>query len=82
VAHALRDSAVSDICKWEADEALKLNKRIVPIVWRPLGEAKPHEHLRGLNYIYFYDEPVVTGSGFGTGLVRHRHADRRCRLDR
>lgn len=64
------DSTTSEICKWEVDEALKLNKRIVPIVWRPLGEAEPHDHLRGLNYIYFYEEPSVTGSGFGTGLVR------------
>ncbi|MGO9475198.1 MAG: TIR domain-containing protein, partial [Rhodomicrobium sp.] len=64
------DSAASDVCKWEVDQAVKLNKRIVPIVWRPLGEAKPHDHLRGLNYIYFYDEPSATGSGFGTGLAR------------
>lgn len=63
-------SAVSNICKWEVDEAVRLNKRVVPLIWRPLGEAKPHEHLRGLNYIYFYDERSVTGSGFGTGLMR------------
>jgi hypothetical protein len=63
-------SAASDICKWEVDEAVKLNKRIVPVIWRPLGEAKPHDRLRGLNYIYFYDEPSATGSGFGTGLAR------------
>lgn len=63
-------SATSDICEWEVDEALKLNKRIVPVVWRPLGEAKPHDHLRGLNYIFFYDDPKVPGAGFGTGLAR------------
>ena len=63
-------SAASDICKWEVDRAVKLNKRIVPVVWRPLGEAKAHEYLRGLNYIFFYEELTVTGSGFGTGLAR------------
>ena len=64
------DSAVSPTCKWEVDEAVRLNKRIVPIIWRPLGEEKPHDHLRGLNYIYYYDEPKVTGSGFGAGLAQ------------
>jgi len=63
-------SAISPICKWEVDEALRLNKRIVPIIWKPLGDAEPHDHLRGLNYIHFYDEPKVTGSGFGAGLAQ------------
>jgi hypothetical protein len=62
-------SAVSPTCAWEVEQA-RLNKRILPIVWRPLGGAKPHEHLCGLNYIHFYEEPSIPGSGFGTGLKR------------
>jgi hypothetical protein len=63
-------SATSEICKWEVDEAVRLNKRIVPVLIRPLGEAKPHDYLRGLNYIFFYEEPTAAGSGFGTGLAK------------
>ncbi len=64
------DSAVSDICKWEVEEAARRAKRLVPILCRPLESAKPHDLLRDLNYIHFYAEPNLPGSGFGTGQVR------------
>lgn len=63
-------SAMSPVCRWEVEQALELKKRIVPVLASPLGDAKPHEHLRDLNYIYFYPEPTVPGSGFGNGLAR------------
>jgi TPR repeat protein len=62
-------SAHSEMCSWEADEAARLNKRILPILCRPLGVASPPARLRDLNYIFFYTEPKATGSGFGTGLA-------------
>ena len=62
-------SAASSVCQWEVAQALELKKRIVPVVASPLGPAQPHERLRDLNYIYFYSEPAVPGSGFGSGLA-------------
>lgn len=61
-------SAVSEICHWEVEEASRLGKRIIPIVCMPLGEAHPHPRIREINYIYFYPEPRVPGSGFWRGL--------------
>jgi TPR repeat protein len=62
-------SARSPICDWEVEEAGRLNKRILPVNCRPLEGASPPPRLRELNYIFFYEEPKVTGSGFGTGLA-------------
>jgi uncharacterized protein len=64
------NSARSAICDWEVDEATRLNKRILPIICRPLEGVSPPPRLRELNYIFFYKEPKVPGSGFGTGLAK------------
>jgi TPR repeat protein len=64
------NSAHSAICDWEVGEATRLNKRILPIVCRPLEGVSPPPRLRELNYIFFYKEPKVPGSGFGTGLAK------------
>src|SRR5262245_60636211 len=63
------DSARSETCNWEVEEAARLNKRILPANWRPLEGVSPPPRLRDLNYIFFYKEPKVPGSGFGTGLA-------------
>jgi len=63
-------SATSDICDWEVDEALRFQKRIIPVVCRALGGASPSPQLRSLNYIFFYPEPKSPGSGFGSGAAR------------
>jgi TPR repeat protein len=63
-------SARSPICDWEVEEATRLNKRILPIIYRPLEGVSPPPRLRELNYIFFYKEPKVPGSGFGTGLAK------------
>jgi hypothetical protein len=52
------------------EEAARLNKRILPIVSRPLDGVSPPPRLRDLNYIFFYKEPKVPGSGFGTSLAK------------
>src|SRR6188768_1508639 len=62
-------SARSETCNWEVEEAARLNKRILPANWRPLEGVSPPPRLRDLNYIFFYREPKVPGSGFGTGLA-------------
>jgi TPR repeat protein len=64
------DSARSETCNWEVEEAARLNKRILPANWRPLEGMSPPPRLRELNYIFFYKEPKVPGSGFGTGLAK------------
>ena len=62
------DSVKSDICNWELEEAVRLGKRIIPVLCRALDEAQPPSMLAALNYIYFYEEPRHPGSGFGSGL--------------
>jgi hypothetical protein len=63
-------SARSEICKWEVAEAVRLGKRIIPVIWRPLEDTSPPPQLAALNYIFFYADPRLPGSGFGTGLAR------------
>ncbi len=62
-------SAVSEICAWEVEEAVRHGKRILPVVCRSLGTTAPPVRLQSLNYIHFYEEPKVPGSGFGVGLT-------------
>src|SRR5262245_29113877 len=64
------DSAGSPICNWEVEEAAGLNKRILPVRCRPLEGVSPPPRLQDLNHIFFYDEPTVPDSGFGTGLTK------------
>ncbi len=63
-------SARSKTCAWEVEEAVRLRKRIIPVLCRPLEDASPPPQLADLNYIFFYAEPRFPGSGFGSGLVR------------
>jgi len=63
-------SATSDVCAWEVEEAARRGKRIVPVLCRPLEGNKPPPRLRDLNYIYFYPDKDLPGSGFGSGQLR------------
>jgi TIR domain len=62
-------SANSEICAWEVEEAVRLGKRIIPVLPRSLEAARPPPRLADLNYIFFYAELKSPGSGFGTGQV-------------
>ncbi len=62
-------SARSDICGWEVEEAAHLGKRIIPVVCRPLEDVAAPARLSELNYIHFFSDPRLPGSGFGTGQV-------------
>jgi hypothetical protein len=64
------DSAGSEVCAWEVEEATRRGKRIVPIVCRPLEDQRPHERLRDLNYIFFCPDKEKPGAGFGTGQLQ------------
>jgi hypothetical protein len=63
-------STASDICGWEVEEAVRLQKRVIPVVCRALDNARPPPQLQSLNYIFFYQEPKSPGSGFGSGAAR------------
>jgi TIR domain-containing protein len=63
-------SARSKICTWEVEEAVRLNKRILPIHCQTLEGTTPPPRLRDLNYIPFHSDPNTPGSGFGNGLAR------------
>src|SRR5215471_10726639 len=43
-------SSRSEICAWEVAEAVRLGKRILPVLCRTLGDAKPPQQLAELNY--------------------------------
>jgi TIR domain len=60
-------SADSEVCAWEVEEALRLRKRIIPVVSRSLSGVRPPANLQNLNYIFFYQDPKSPGSGFGSG---------------
>ena len=47
------DSLTSEHCSWEVDETLRLNKRLLPIVWRDFDEATVPDSLSSLNYTFF-----------------------------
>jgi hypothetical protein len=60
----------SETCAWEVGEAIRLGKRIIPVLSRPLHGVTPPPQLADLDYIFFYEEPRSPGSGWGTGLER------------
>jgi TPR repeat protein len=62
-------SARSEVCAWEVEEATRLGKRILPVICRPLEGASPPPQLRDRNYVFLYEDPKVSDSGFGTGLA-------------
>lgn len=62
-------SASSEICGWEVEEAARQNKRLLPVVSAPIDGIQPPPLLQALNYVYFYPDPKLPGSGFGMGLA-------------
>jgi TIR domain len=69
VVFVLSPSALdSKMCAWEVVETDRHGKRLIPIVAKPLADARVPARLKELNYIYFYPEANVPGSGFGLGL--------------
>src|SRR6516225_824581 len=54
------DAVASERCAWEVERTVALRKRLLPIVWRAVEEAKVPARLKQLNYIYF-DKPHSFG---------------------
>ncbi len=63
-------SAASEICAWEVDEAVRLGKRIIPITHESVTGVTPPKALSELNWIPFYADPAIPGSGFYYGVKR------------
>src|SRR5262249_29536508 len=64
-------SARSEICTWEAEEAQRLGKRILPVIQRPLEGVSPPPQLGERNYVFFHADPkAAPGAGSGTGLAK------------
>lgn len=62
-------SAASEVCRWEVEEAVRLGKRIMPVLPRPLDGAPAPPALSALNYIYLYADPKKPESGLRAGLI-------------
>jgi TIR domain len=71
-------SAQSKICQWEVTEAAKQGKRLVPVVPVPLQKIDAPAELAALNYIHFYKDESMPGSGFYDGV---RKLERALRVD-
>lgn len=61
-------SAASDICAWEVDEAVRLTKRIVPVLVAPLGTQPAPPALAALNYVRFDPNEDGKPRSFMAGL--------------
>jgi len=46
-------SVTSAVCAWEVEEAHRLSKRILPVLWKPVGETPVPPRLAALNYVRF-----------------------------
>jgi len=57
------DSLTSEHCSWEVTETLRLKKRLLPVVWRPVPDGQVPKELSQLNYVFFDGE-----KSFAAGL--------------
>lgn len=55
------DSVASEVCAWEIEEARRLCKRIIPVLWRAVDFAKAPEGLSAINAVPFERERAVSG---------------------
>jgi hypothetical protein len=59
------ESVASKQCSWELATSLRLSKRVLPVVWRPVDDSVTPGDLAKLNYIFFSGE----GRSFAAGLA-------------
>jgi WD40 repeat protein len=55
------DSVSSEVCAWEIEEARRLSKRIIPVLWRAVDFARVPMGLSAINAVPFTDERAVSG---------------------
>ena len=56
------DSMASEHCAWEVRETLRLSKRLLPVVWRPVPDTDVPRDLARLNFVFF-DPPRSFAQG-------------------
>lgn len=56
------DALASETCRFECDQAVRLNKRIVPVVFRDVEAKQVPEALRRLNWLFFRSEEDLDAS--------------------
>lgn len=62
-------SATSKICKWEVERAVRLQKPMIPVIIRPIEGVTPPQQLADLQYIRFYKDSDIEGSGIFNGAI-------------
>lgn len=67
------NSIASKHCTWEVDETVRVAKRLVPVLLRPVPDGDVPERLRKLNYVFF-TEGVSFSKGLGD-LAKALRAD-------
>ncbi len=55
------ESVASDVCAWEIDEARRLSKRIIPVLWRAVDFSAMPAALSALNAVPFHGAQAVSG---------------------
>jgi len=55
------DSVSSEVCAWEIEEARRLSKRIIPVLWRAVDFASVPADLSAINAVPFTDQHAVSG---------------------
>ena len=55
------DSVASEVCAWEVEEARRLSKRIIPVLWRAVDFARVPAGLSAINAVPFDGERAVSG---------------------
>ena len=68
------NSAGSPVCEWEVEEAARVGKRMIPIVPHQIDSVIPPAALAGLNWIHFYSDGKLPGSGWYDGLTKLERA--------
>lgn len=72
------DAARSEICSWEVEEAARLSKRIIPVLWRTPSPYPVPVRLAALNYVRFDPNEDGRPRSFTAGL---RALDRALKAD-
>lgn len=69
------ESAVSEICAWEVEEAARLAKRMLVVTLSELSAGvRPPSVLAGIDWIHCWSNPKVPGSSQTRGLIELHNA--------
>jgi TIR domain/Caspase domain len=69
-----KSSASSKICQWEVEEAVNMGKRIIPVLPESLNKIALPPLLAERNFVHFYRDAAIPGSGFYDGVQKLERA--------